>query len=144
MCRIFLTNVRQRVTSSENQDTVLLSASVGHSVASPWRIPLSPIPDKGRGSVRNADRADGSADRTDGAAAKHHTMNKNEISLFSALLMLVSGIALSVAGFVVDPMGEISDSVLWYVAQALIYAGSIFGVGLYFRGKEVEMQSLVR
>lgn len=48
-----------------------------------------------------------------------------------ALLMLVSGIALSVAGFVVDPMGEISDSVLWYVSQALIYAGSVFGVTVY-------------
>ena len=48
-----------------------------------------------------------------------------------ALMMLMSGIALSVAGFVVDPVGEISDSVLWYVSQALIYAGSVFGVTVY-------------
>lgn len=57
--------------------------------------------------------------------------NNNEKGAVGALLMLVSGIALSVAGFVVDPVGEISDSVLWYVSQALIYAGSVFGVTVY-------------
>ncbi len=57
---------------------------------------------------------------------------KNDLfSRLSALLMLASGIALSVAGFVSPPLGEISDSVLWYVAQALIYAGSVFGVTVY-------------
>lgn len=57
----------------------------------------------------------------------------------SALLMLLSGIGLSVAGFVADPMGEISDSVLWYVSQSLVYAGSIFGVTLYIHSKFAEM-----
>ena len=55
-------------------------------------------------------------------------MNKDKISQISALLMLLSGVGLSVAGFVADPMGEISESVLWYVGQTLMYAGSIFGV----------------
>ena len=58
-------------------------------------------------------------------------MNKDKISQISALLMLLSGVGLSVAGFVADPMGEISDSVLWYVGQTLMYAGSIFGVTIY-------------
>ena len=57
--------------------------------------------------------------------------DNNEKGAVGALMMLVSGIALSVAGFVVDPVGEISDSVLWYVSQALIYAGSVFGVTVY-------------
>lgn len=56
---------------------------------------------------------------------------KSDKGVVGALMMLMSGIALSVAGFVVDPMGEISDSVLWYVSQALIYAGSVFGVTVY-------------
>ena len=56
---------------------------------------------------------------------------KREKGVVGALMMLMSGIALSVAGFVVDPVGEISDSVLWYVSQALIYAGSVFGVTVY-------------
>ncbi len=56
---------------------------------------------------------------------------KSYKGVVGALMMLMSGIALSVAGFVVDPVGEISDSVLWYVSQALIYAGSVFGVTVY-------------
>jgi hypothetical protein len=35
---------------------------------------------------------------------------------------------LSVAGFIVPPVGEISDSVLWFTAQCLIYAGSALGI----------------
>lgn len=56
---------------------------------------------------------------------------KSDKGVVGALMMLMSGIALSVADFVVDPVGEISDSVLWYVSQALIYAGSVFGVTVY-------------
>lgn len=53
------------------------------------------------------------------------------IQYFSAIGMLLSGVALSVAGFAVEPVGEISDSVLWYAAQTMIYAGSVFGVSIY-------------
>lgn len=63
---------------------------------------------------------------------------------YSAVGMLVSGIALSVAGFVVDPLGEISDSVLWYFAQCLIYAGSVFGVGVYLQSKFLEMKREIK
>ena len=42
--------------------------------------------------------------------------------------MLVAGVALPVAGFAVAPVGEIHDSVLWYFAQCLIYAGSAVGI----------------
>ena len=62
----------------------------------------------------------------------------------SALLMLVSGVALSVAGFVVDPVGEISDSVLWFVAQALIYAGSVFGVTVYIDQRLGRLKGFVK
>ena len=64
---------------------------------------------------------------------------KSDKGVVGALMMLMSGIALSVAGFVVDPVGEISDSVLWYVSQALIYAGSVFGVTVY-----IDRQLVVR
>ena len=42
--------------------------------------------------------------------------------------MLVAGVGLCVAAFCVEPVGEIHDSVLWYFAQCLIYAGSAVGV----------------
>ena len=57
------------------------------------------------------------------------------IQCFSAIGMLICGVALSVAGFVVSPLGEISDSVLWFTAQTMIYAGSIFGVNVYVNDK---------
>ena len=37
----------------------------------------------------------------------------------------------SFIGFFTEPVGEISDSVLWYFAQTLIYAGSVFGLKAY-------------
>lgn len=55
--------------------------------------------------------------------------------------MLVAGVGLSVAGFIAPPMGEISDSVLYFFAQCLIYAGSMFGVSIYIHSKFNELSS---
>lgn len=60
---------------------------------------------------------------------------KEEIQIFTAVGMLFAGVGLSIAGFIVAPMGQIHDSVLWLFAQCLIYAGSIFGIGIYVNGK---------
>ena len=62
-------------------------------------------------------------------------MSKENIQIYSAVAMLAAGVALVVAGFIVPPTGEISESVLWFFAQCLIYAGSIFGIGLYVNTK---------
>ena len=56
---------------------------------------------------------------------------QDNLSKLSAIGMLMAGVGLTVAGFIVPPLGEISDSVLWFTAQTLIYAGSIFGVKGY-------------
>lgn len=63
---------------------------------------------------------------------REHRVN---IQYFSAVGMLICGVALSVAGFIVSPLGEISDSVLWFAAQTMIYAGSVFGVSVYVNDK---------
>ncbi|MBQ8655587.1 MAG: hypothetical protein IJ527_00760 [Prevotella sp.] len=49
---------------------------------------------------------------------------------WTALLMLIAGTGLSVAGFCTPPLGEISDSVLWFFAQCLLYAGAALGVDI--------------
>lgn len=49
----------------------------------------------------------------------------------SAFLMLVSGIALTAASFILPPVGEISDSAMKFMGEALIYAGSVFGLTVY-------------
>lgn len=60
---------------------------------------------------------------------------KEDIQVWTAVGMLIAGVGLSVAGFLVGPLGIIHDSVLWFFAQCLLYAGSIFGVSIYVTGK---------
>ena len=47
--------------------------------------------------------------------------------------MIVSGIVMSFISFFMN--GDVADGVLWYMAQALTYAGGIFGVSIYFKTK---------
>ncbi len=47
--------------------------------------------------------------------------------------MILSGITLTFLSYF--QFGEIKEGVLWYTAQALTYAGGIFGVSIYFRSK---------
>ena len=68
----------------------------------------------------------------EGASTKEKkTTMQDNLSKLSAIGMLMAGVGLTIAGFIVPPLGEISDSVLWFTAQTLIYAGSIFGVKVY-------------
>lgn len=60
---------------------------------------------------------------------------KEDIQVWTAVGMLIAGVCLSVAGFLVEPLGIIHDSVLWFFAQCLVYAGSIFGVYIYVNGR---------
>jgi len=60
---------------------------------------------------------------------------KEDVQVCTAVGMLISGVGLSVAGFIVEPTGQIHDSVLWFFAQCLMYAGSIFGISIYVTTK---------
>lgn len=60
---------------------------------------------------------------------------KEDLQVWTAVGMLIAGVGLSAVGFLVTPLGIIHDSVLWFFAQCLIYAGSIFGVSIYVTGK---------
>ena len=39
--------------------------------------------------------------------------------------------------------GDVKDSVLWYVSQTLVYAGSIFGVGIYIQSKWGDVRNYI-
>ena len=56
---------------------------------------------------------------------------RGNIAVISAIAMLFFGMIFTGIGFFVEPLGEVSDSVLWVLGQALIYAGSIFGIATY-------------
>ncbi len=60
---------------------------------------------------------------------------KEGVQIWTAVCMLVAGVGLSIAGFIVEPTGQIHDSVLWFFAQCLMYAGGIFGIGIYVTSK---------
>ncbi len=56
--------------------------------------------------------------------------------------MLTSGVAMAFLSFFLND-GDLKDSVLWYVSQTLVYAGSIFGVGIYVQSKWGEVKNYV-
>ena len=74
---------------------------------------------------------------------KIETHHIPDVQIYSAIAMLLAGVALATAGFIVPPTGEISDSVLLFFAQCLIYAGSIFGVSIYIHTKFAELKSAI-
>jgi len=55
-------------------------------------------------------------------------MTPKDYKAYTAIFMLLAGVGLSVAGFCVPPLGEISDSVLWFLAQCVLYAGAALGI----------------
>ena len=57
---------------------------------------------------------------------------KEIVTLSSAVFAILVGFGLTVAGFIVPPLGIISDSVFWVLGQALVYAGSIFGISTHY------------
>lgn len=59
---------------------------------------------------------------------------RTKIAYFTAIIAFVIGWGLTIAGFCVPPVGAVSDSVLWILGQALVYAASVFGVGMYTVG----------
>ena len=60
---------------------------------------------------------------------------KQHVRSWTAVAMLAAGVGLSIAGFATPPVGEISDSVLWFFAQCLIYAGTALGIDVMIDAK---------
>lgn len=58
---------------------------------------------------------------------------KTKIAYITAIIAFFLGWGLTVAGFIIGA-GVISDSVLWVLGQSLVYAASVFGVGMYVTG----------
>lgn len=67
---------------------------------------------------------------------------KEWIQYGSAIALQTSGVAMAFLSFFLNG-GDLKDSVLWYVSQTLVYAGSIFGVGIYVQSKWGEVKNYV-
>lgn len=68
---------------------------------------------------------------------------KEKIMIISALITLVSGMILSFLSFFLSNIHHIDDSVLWYFAQTLMYAGSCFGIGAYIQRFKSEVSEKI-
>lgn len=64
---------------------------------------------------------------------------KDFIQYVCASTMMLSGIVLTFICFFRN--GDVTDGVLWYMAQALTFTGGVFGVSLYFHTKLGEFKS---
>ena len=51
--------------------------------------------------------------------------------IITAYVMLVSAIVMALISLFTPPEGEIADTVLWYIAQSLLYAASAFGLSAF-------------
>ena len=60
---------------------------------------------------------------------------KEWIQYGSAIVVLTSGIVLAYVSYFTSQMLDVTDNVLWYFAQTLMYAGSIFGVAIAIDAK---------
>ena len=60
---------------------------------------------------------------------------KDKAAIVTALAAFLFGWILSIAGFIVEPLGEVADSVLWILGQSLIYCASVFGLTTYFQSE---------
>lgn len=68
---------------------------------------------------------------------------KEKIQYFTAILMIVSAVVLAFICFFLNHY-KIEDSVLWYIAQALVYAASIFGISLAINTKFGKIENKVK
>lgn len=61
----------------------------------------------------------------------------------AAIGMLLSGVVLTFLSFFLNNY-VVSDGVLWYVSQTLVYSGAIFGVNVYFKTKLDNFESRLK
>lgn len=60
---------------------------------------------------------------------------KTKFAIVTAAVAFLVGWGLTIAGFLIPPRGEVHDSVLWILGQALVYTASVLGIGMYVNGE---------
>lgn len=59
---------------------------------------------------------------------------KTRIAYITAIVAFTIGWGLTIAGFCLPPVAVVADSILWILGQALLYAASVLGIGMYVTG----------
>ena len=79
-----------------------------------------------------------------GLKMKWNKETKDKVSYIMACLAFIFGMGITIAGFIVNPLGVIHESVLWVLGQSLTYSGAVFGVGLFISNKSQEIKSFIK
>ena len=69
---------------------------------------------------------------------------KNKVAIVTAIVAFIVGWGLTIAGFWVPPVGEVADSILWILGQALVYSASVLGIGMYVGGEVKKLKREVK
>lgn len=72
--------------------------------------------------------------------------NKQTKEIFNyslAMFMIVFGVGLTIAGFIVPPLGEISASVLTGLGESLTFAGALLGISLHYSNELTSFKNKV-
>lgn len=65
---------------------------------------------------------------------------KELIAYIFATVSLFIGFGLVIAGFIVDPTGEIHGSVQWVLGECLIFTASVLGISLHIKNELSSMK----
>lgn len=65
---------------------------------------------------------------------------KERIAIVTAIGAFIIGWGLTIAGFIVPPVGEVAESTLWILGQALVYASSVFSITGYFSSEATKLR----
>ena len=69
---------------------------------------------------------------------------KTKFAIGTAVVAFVVGWGMTIAGFIIPPRGEVHDSVLWILGQALVYTASVLGIGMYFNNQMAKFRADTR
>ena len=61
--------------------------------------------------------------------------HKATLQLISAIVLIIVGCGLLIAGFLMPPPGEIHNSVLIAFGEILTFAGALFGIDYHYKYK---------
>lgn len=61
---------------------------------------------------------------------------KLNVQLIAAMILVIVGCGLLIAGFIVAPLGIIDNSVLVAFGETCTFAGALFGVDYHYKQKQ--------
>lgn len=64
--------------------------------------------------------------------------HKATLQLLAAIFLIIVGVGLLIAGFMMPPPGEIHNSVLIAFGEILTFAGALFGIDYHYKYRDDE------